>query len=156
MKNALFCLLLAALPLSASAADHAYVNQRFGFELSYPAERFAEGQESDNGDGIRAVSRDGKATLIAYGSHSPGVFGQSLEDVYNEERSSAGRRVTYQRLVRAESYFVISGFENGEIFYIKAYVIDGILKALDLRYPESARAPYDSVTAKVSRSFRPR
>ncbi len=147
--------LFISAPRAQAAEPFRYVNERFEFQLSYSSTLFNQGTESDNGDGITAVSRDGVATLIAYGSYSPDVLGQSLEDIYEQERTNPARHVTLQRLNRAQKYFVISGFENGSIFYMKSYVIDGVLKALDLRYPESARAPYDKEVGELVKCFKP-
>jgi hypothetical protein len=53
-------------PGEANKYKH-YVNARFGFECDYPGMFVPQG-ESDNGDGQKFKSKDGKATVSAYGA----------------------------------------------------------------------------------------
>ena len=52
-------------------------------------------------------------------------------------------------------FFVVSGYKNTTVFYIKTYVLYGVQRTLEIEYDRGARDPYDSVTAQVSASFHP-
>ena len=144
----LFCALGAQ-----ADGNFTYENSRFGFHVAYSSEIFEQGVESENGDGITVNSREGLARMLAYGSYDPGVFGLTLQQIYDRERHNPARRVTYQRISNAGKYFVVSGFEDGLIFYIKSYVIGDTQLVLDIRYPDTARDPYDAMVTAISQSF---
>lgn len=145
-------------PPAATAARNqdnyqTYNNARFAYSISYPADVLSPQGESDNGDGQRFMSRDGRATLIVYGSH--GVPGQTLRGAYAEAARSTRehpRRVTYRALGR--NWFVVSGIEGGRVFYQKTILMNGIFKTFRLEYDEAQRNVYDPITARIARSFR--
>ena len=139
---------------SATDTVH-YVNPRFGFSISYPGALFGPCSEADNGDGCIAQSLDGKATLRVWNSHSPMVFNENLTGLYVKESKLPQRRVTYSKLNAKKCFFVVSGYKNTTIFYIKTYVLYGVQRTLEIEYDRGARDPYDSVTAQVSASFHP-
>jgi hypothetical protein len=139
---------------SATDTIH-YVNPRFGFSISYPRALFGPCSESDNGDGCIARSLDGRATLRVWGSNSPAVFNESLAGLYIKESKLPQRRVTYSTLNAKEGFFVVSGYKNATIFYIKTYVLDGVQSTLEIEYDRGARDPHDSVTGRLAASFHP-
>lgn len=140
---------------SRAAGNFTYENARFSFGVAYSSEVFQPGVESENADGITVDSRDGLAKMLVYGSYAPGTLGLTLEQIYDEERHNPARRVTYQKLSKAGKCFVVSGYEDGIIFYIKSYVLGDTQLVLDIRYPETARDPYDGMVTAISKSFRP-
>ncbi len=71
----------ASAPASASREDGRYCNARFDFCLNYPNQLFTQKDKSDNDDGVRLTSADGKFCLEASGSYN--VANWSLTDIYD-------------------------------------------------------------------------
>ena len=135
-----------AFVVTERAVYHTYSNARYRFSIAYPADLLVPQGESDNGDGQRFTSRDGSASLAAFGSNR---LDRSLQDEFSSAQEN--RNVTYKVLKR--DMFVVSGTENGKIFYQKTLLRGDVFKTFILEYDESARGVYDAVTTRVARSF---
>lgn len=163
-KNHLRCVALlsvlvggALLPVSREASAQAgyrrYHNARFGYSISYPVKILIPQGEAANGDGQKFLSRDGHTEMLVYGSHN--VSDQPLQQVYQKEISSTehpNRLVTYQ-VLRAD-WFVVSGIEDGRVFYQKTLLRGGVFKTFRIEYDERQKGTFDSITATIGRSFR--
>lgn len=123
-----------------------YSNARYGFSISYPAGVLIPQGESDNGDGQKFVSKDGSASLTAFGSNR---LDRSLADEFQSAQEN--RNVTYKVLKR--DMFVVSGTENGKIFYQKTLLRGDTFKTFILEYDEGERATFDAITTRIARSF---
>jgi hypothetical protein len=126
-----------------------YTNPRFHYTLLYPT-RLRPQVESDNGDGRRFVSADGDIVMTAHGRYL--LQQESLRDLYAARRAELGGEVTYA--VVRNGFYVISGRENGTIFYEKTVKHVGIAATLLLRYPASRKKELDPVVTRVAGSFR--
>jgi hypothetical protein len=137
-------------PLVTQHTYQTYYNVRFKYSISYPSDLLIPQGESANADGQKFLSRDGRAEMLVYGSHN--VLDQSLQKVLAEETEKENRIVTYKVLKPA--WFVISGTEKGRVFYQKTMLKQGILKTFYFEYDENAKAIYDEITTRLSRSFK--
>lgn len=130
-----------------------YYNARFSYSIAYPARVLIPQGEPANGDGQKFLSKDGRAEMLVYGSNN--ALNQTLRDAYQEELSSAAhpqRRVTYQ-VIKAD-WFVVSGTENGRVFYQKTFLRDDAFKTFRIEYDESQKGTFDAITTTIARSFR--
>jgi hypothetical protein len=172
MTRRFVSLLLAAFALchindgSAIAQDkHAYQtyhNARFAYSISYPADVFAPQGESDNGDGQRFLSKDGRAELMVYAGHAINDSQDTLQKRFREAAASrpAGppRVVTY-KLIK-DDWFVISGRAGGRIFYQKTMfkkaggAAPGVFKTLRVEYDEAQNRDYGTLVARMVASFK--
>jgi hypothetical protein len=125
-----------------------YLNARFGFSVKYPANLTIQ-KDSDNGDGRKLNSNDG-FTMSVFGSNEISSKGQSLSELYNSEIIQH-KDVTYK--VKKTNWFVISGYDGENIFYIKKYVGAGSTNTLYLVYPSNLRDKYYDVITIISKSF---
>ena len=155
MRN--FFLALALLPQVVFAGDiyKTYHNSRFDYSISYPQTTLYPQGESDNQDGQKFLSKNADAELIVYGSNN--VLEQSLSDLYTEDSrggtsDSPQKVVTYRTL--KGNWFVVSGHDLGKIFYQKTIFNKGQFKTFIFKYDEKSRKNYDSITAKISKSFK--
>ena len=123
-----------------------YSNARYGFTIAYPSGLLIPQGESDNGDGQRFVSKDGRATLLAFGANR---LGRNLRDEFQSAQEN--RTVTYK--VLKPNMFVVSGTANGKIFYQKTLLRGDRFKTFIIEYDESERAVFDSITTRIARSF---
>lgn len=123
-----------------------YSNARYGFSIAYPLGILVPQGESDNGDGQKFVSKMGSASLMAFGSNR---LDRSLQDEFQSAQEN--RSVTYKVLKR--DMFVVSGTENGKIFYQKTLLRGDVFKTFIIEYDEGERATFDAITTRVARSF---
>lgn len=132
-----------------------YYNSRFNYSVTYPVSILIPQGEAQNGDGQKFVSKDKSITLLVYGSHN--ALNQKLEDVYrtqsrNATRENPTRVVTYK--TRGNDWFVVSGYENGNVFYNKTILRNGDFKVLEIRYNKSLQPKFDPIAAEISKSFK--
>ena len=131
-----------------------YYNARFAYSISYPAEILYPQGESDNGDGQKFMSKDSRVVMIVYGYYN--ALEQTLQEVYLEEsrggtEDSPNKVVTYKTI--KDNWFVVSGYEDGRIFYQKTLLKDGIFKTFRIDYGETEKDTFDSITTIIARSF---
>lgn len=143
----------ACLAGPAMAADWAtYVNARFGTAVEYPADVLVPEPESENGDGHRFHSADGRASLTVFAGHN--VTDMDLRAlVRSAHADAAGDRITYERIGRR--WFVLSGFRGENVFYRKLLLSpDGsVAHTLEIVYPASQKRLYDPLTARMANSL---
>lgn len=138
----------------AADAYEIYHNDRFDYSIAYPKDILFPQGESDNGDGQKFLSKDAGASLIVYGSNN--ALNQSLEEVYREESrggtaENPKKVVTYK--VLKDNWFVVSGFNNGRIFYQKTIFAGDVFKTFLFEYDESQRKLYNPITKQLEKSF---
>jgi hypothetical protein len=123
-----------------------YSNARYGYQISYPVGLLIPQGESTNGDGQKFLSKNGSATLLAFGSNR---LDRSLQDEF--ESAQENRTVTYKVLKR--DMFVVSGVDNGKIFYQKTLLRGDVFKTFIIEYDEGERKVFDPITTRIARSF---
>ncbi len=161
MKRRDFCTFLAAgvafAPMVARGQSgyKTYVNARFGYRISYPAD-FTPQEESQNGDGRKFTSADGQAELAAWGSNN------ALDRAIAEEADAdyefllkerfPGSKITYK--TRGKNFFVYSGTVGDRIFYWKKIHRGDTIVGFEFVYPAAQRARYDAATTVIAKSFK--
>jgi hypothetical protein len=173
MIRTLLTLLLAAFVLchindvsAIAQSKHTYQtyhNARFAYSISYPADVFVPQGESDNGDGQRFLSKDGRAELIIYAGYAINDSQDTLQKRFRE--ATAGRtakqpqRVVTYKLIK-DDWFVVSGREGGRIFYQKTIFkkaesnAPGVFKTLRIEYDEAQNRDYGTIVARLVASFK--
>jgi hypothetical protein len=137
-----------------------YCNGRFGYCIDYPKGILFPQPESQNGDGRVFKDKAGEEVLSVFGRIPDGDDGNpiSLEQQYDidihggEEPEGSKFTLTYQKL--SKSFFVISGYANGKIFYQKTILKDGNFAYAILKYDESQKSRFDDFSEKLFRSFK--
>ncbi|GEM_PF-4939624 len=73
---------------------------------------------------------------------------------YNER---FGFSITYKTINLSQKYFAVSGYRDSNVFYVKSYVIDGVIKTLSIWYDAKLKSTYDRETVAISLyGFNPR
>jgi hypothetical protein len=125
-----------------------YVNERYGFQMSYPA-FLISAHIPANGDGMRMYDKKG-FVLVASGINNESEI--TFQSELNSQWESIGK-VTYG--VRGNNWFTISGIKENKIIYIKSYVGTGSINHLYIEYPKDQRDRYDKIVESISKSFSP-
>jgi hypothetical protein len=129
-----------------------YTNVRFAYAINYPVGVLIPQGESDNSDGQIFRSADGHAEMRVFGRNN--VFNDTLRSAFDKAvagEDSAGRVVTY-KLLKGD-FYVVSGHQNGKIFYEKTMLKGDVFKTFMIEYDEAERAKYDPITARIANSF---
>jgi hypothetical protein len=138
----------ALAPFAALADTLTYRNARFGTTLTFPAEIFAVQMEPPaNGDGMTWLSDDG-ASLAVYASNNALMLSPRE---FADQASQGGERfeVTYRRV--ADDWVVLSGYEDGQIFYYRfEFGRDDVIHSMLLKYPPTLRDKYDPLTGRIA------
>lgn len=138
-----------------------YCNARFAYCIEYPGAILYPQAESQNGDGRVFKNKQGEEVLTVFGrmNADPDGGAISLEQQYNddlhgapEENGNKDRVITYQKL--GKTFFVISGYKKGKIFYQKTILKEGAFAYAILEYPESEKEIFDKVSTRLFRSFK--
>jgi hypothetical protein len=127
-----------------------YTNPRFGFSIAYPS-LFTEELTPENGDGIGYKSKDGSASLIAYGGNT--TPGSSTKSMYESALNDIAVIPAYSRV--ATSWFAVSWEQEGKIYYQKVFVGPGSYDGFILSYAVGKKDEYEDVTNAISKSFHP-
>ena len=146
---------LCAALLTATAAlpdSLTYHNDRFGTEVTFPAEVFSRAEPApDNGDGMTWKAGDG-ASLAVFGSLN--VDALSPADYLDQQIGwlAKGTDVAYRRA--GKDWAVVSGTQGETAFYQRfAFGADAVHSVL-LRYPVSGKAEYDPLAGPIAGSLR--
>jgi hypothetical protein len=125
----------------------------FGGAVAAPASVVPPGWRMvpESGDTARTfVSPDGSAR-IRFG-HEPAHSGDPQSDA-NRFLHKQREQVTYQR--RGASWFVVSGYRDGEIFYRKGNLAcrGSRWNLIEFRYPRDAKRKMDATVAMVAHNM---
>lgn len=159
-KAWLLAVLFPVLPAAAQETG-SYCNQRYGYCLSYPEKLLFPQPEAMNGDGRVFLDAGGAERLRVFGTGHWDANGDAIpfRRLYQMElkggrypNTSKPRTVTYS--VFKNDYFVVSGTENGRVFYLKVLRKDDAFAYAYLCYPEADQAQYAPVAGQLFRSFR--
>ncbi len=130
-----------------------YQNARFDYSIAYPPHLVPQG-ESENGDGQKFLSQDGRTEMLVYGAQNS--LDQSLRKAFEEAKAHSpehpNRRTTYQ--VMRRDWFVVSRIDDGRVFYQKTFLRNGVFKTFRIEYDESQKKVMDSLTSQIAASFK--
>jgi hypothetical protein len=145
-----FFLLIAALLTLATSSQAqiqwaTYTNVRYAFAVDYPRDVFTE---SGNSDGATFKTDAPGVELRAWGSYN--IENKSPRAYVTEYY--AGKTLSYSS-VKRDSY-VVSGTNDGAIFYDRCNFTGDRVLCVSLVYPAAQKAKWDKIVASVSRSLR--
>lgn len=120
-----------------------YNNSRFGFSVLYPT-FFKRKYESYNQDGC-SFYYGNNYSMVAYGMYNE----SSIKDCFETRKRSTD---TYS--ICKGNWFVVSGFnEDGNIYYVKTILENGVEYTLELKYPQDKKKDYEAILNKVINSL---
>jgi hypothetical protein len=158
LKSAGSILLLAAAltaaPLIAVAAPEGmqtYVNERYGYSVSYPSGVFRAQPVSESGDGrvFKSVRYGAEFRVwanYAAQSMSPGEIAAIAEGDCLDKHAS-------YRVVRANLVAISCETKDG-ILYEKQLIHGGLVTAFSMTYPATQRRYWEPVVSEISGSLR--
>lgn len=127
-----------------------YVNHRYAYALAWPKRLLRPMGESDAGDGQVFASPDGRAELRCWGSFNESPQ-QTIPEALAQALDQPGRQVTYRHADK--SFFVLSGYTDGRIFYRRSILAHGVLATFELTYEKSLKELFDPVIRDISTGF---
>lgn len=137
-----------------------YCNGKFGFCVDYPVGILYPQGESGSGDGQIFKSKDAENTLRVYRDFRDNIDPDTtynIETAYNEDSrgnipDKPKRVITYKKLEK--SFFVVSGYNNGKIFYQKTIMSNNQLATCIIEYREVDKKMFNVFSEKIFNSFK--
>ncbi len=143
MKITIFTYLFLFLFLVSCSTQTKYCNERFEYCLNYPSV-FEPFGSSKAGDGQIFYIDGGKIELLVWGS----VNGQNRTLEQEKIYISQNRKIDYQFI--KPTFFVITGVENGKIFYLRTEKTPTGFRSFEIRYPQEEKETYDKFVEKIN------
>jgi len=143
MKIKIVTYLFLFLFLASCSTQSTYCNERFEYCLNYPAV-FEPFGSSKSGDGQIFYIDGGKIELLVWGS----VNGQNRTLEQEKTYISQNRKIDYQFI--KSTFFVITGVENGKIFYLRTEKTQNGFRSFEIRYPQEEKETYDKFVEKIN------
>lgn len=137
----------------ARAAD--YVNVRYGYVVSYPANLLVAEPESDAGDGRRFHAHQGSAKLVVWAEWNlhDDAIAQTLHAILRSAASDCVEGNDSYRLVRPTVVVVSCVTKIGVIVYQKTLISRDKLTSIRFEYPYAERKRWDQVVIRVAASL---
>lgn len=157
MKGASILIFASAAVFStyAPAADayKLYVNERYGYEIAYPADFIPLGV-APNGDGqvIESPGREAELRVFAetcFGAKE--TVGKFIASYVARERQHE-ITITYRH--GGKEFAVVSGYEGNEVFYTKLLIDGDWCTEFTFKYPSARKTAYDPVATRIATSFK--
>lgn len=149
--TAAFAIVLA-LGAAAAPLQDVYVNSRYDYSISYPANLLKQQPEPDAGDGVVFSAIKGAAEFRVYASGTvEGINDTPQAAATLAEEKCPSHRATY-RIVKRE-LAAISCTIGTNIFYSKTLVHGGLATTFMGTYPVAERAIWDPVVATMAGSM---
>ena len=120
------------------------VDPRTGARIGLPGAWFGRGQAT--GEGTRWRSPDGAITISTFRDR------RSLGNRRAREVSRGGE-ITYR--TGGRDWFVLSGYRNGQAYYVRAAARNGEVRGYRVEYDPALRSRFDPVVVAMSSDFTP-
>jgi hypothetical protein len=143
----LLCL-LAGLA-SAQAADwQRYVVPETGAAVDIPRDIFSEeANKTEAGHGTRFLTADHRANLTVHSERNDA--GDTPATFLARKNPPSG--IVYRRVT--STYFVVSSFRNGLIWYDRCNFAGRIVTCVLINYPAAEKRRWDAVVTRISNSL---
>ncbi len=135
--------------ISTDVTYKRYRNDLFDYSMLYPV-GIVTPQDLMTPEGQTFRSETGDVEIKVYGVDRRD--GQTLQERY--EAAQTGRDITYRTLVD-DDFFVVSGREDGEVFYRKTFLENSVFKVLELRYDQDLYRNFARIANVIGDSFAP-
>ena len=126
-----------------------YTNHKYGFVIAWPKQQLKAMGESDAGDGQTFDAPGQRANLTVWaGLNAPGT---KLQKLFKDAVAESGSQVTYKFL--GNDSFVISGIEDGKIFYRKTLFTKDLFSTFILTYDPALKDVFNPMVKDIGQSF---
>lgn len=126
-----------------------YTNHKYGFVIAWPKKYLKAMGESDAGDGQTFDAPDKRANLTVWAAmNAPGA---KLQNLFKDAVAESGNQVTYTFL--GNDNFVISGTEDGKIFYRKTLLTKDLSSTFILTYDPALKDVFNPMVKDIGQSF---
>ena len=127
-----------------------YINDRFQYRNCYPEDVLKPQGEAPNSDGQKYTGRGGEQVLV-FGSNALGGTLSDDQRVKEENLMGATGKITYHKLT--SMWYVVSGINGSNVFYVKTYLSGDQYKTFELTYPVGEEPEFNNVAIQMSKCF---
>jgi hypothetical protein len=131
-----------------------YINARFGYSICYPPENLLPQGESDNGDGQRFLSKDGRTTMLVYGSLN--VLNQTLSNIRQSEIERFTQQDSSFKTIQTQitgDITIISGTSDTLNYYEKVMLSGDTVFTFIAQYPKREATIFGPVVSRMTDGF---
>jgi hypothetical protein len=124
-----------------------YVNDRFAFSVDVPAFFARKGADADGRGQPFAYGK--KVRARAWAMYNAPVM--TVDELYGDW----GRRGKVSFKAVAANTWVVRGSENGQLFYMRSILADGIITTIEVTYDPSIADAFEPILARMGASLMP-
>jgi len=146
--GALVLMLAVSIGAFGDESYERYVNIGFGYTVKYPTSVFRIDKQLDDQSGITLLSNNDTADMRVKAEKN--ADNTTLKYEYENLQSPDDR---FKVIYEGQQWFEISGVRNGEVYYIKKMLKNGVYYTLEIEYPEAKKDTYAPVVNEISKSF---
>ena len=137
-------------PVGPDAHDwQTYLNDRYGVEITYPADLFTPLPPPTNNDGRQFEQVNGTGGFYVYSQYN--ALEQSLQDLFDEDRTRDDEQVIRHAL--ESNGFVILGYRDNLVFLRETLLSDGLISVFEIRMDRSQLSLFDTIVPRMQESF---
>lgn len=163
MLKAVLLAAVFAQPVAASGCEglsagspQSYRNPRFGLSMTYPGSFMLDlrhGTENDDSARFEAADRRVHAVITALRNNGNETLAELQREAEQDVVGNSRGSITYRR--RGETWFVISGYVAGRIYYRRTVLTREarVIGTLWIEFPRELRPCMDDIVTMMSRSF---
>ncbi|MET0605368.1 MAG: peptidoglycan-binding domain-containing protein, partial [Beijerinckiaceae bacterium] len=125
-----------------------------GVRVGAPMRLVERSVRSPRGDATQTAQYQSADGVMALGLIAAPLAAKSLEQAFADETAAKpGRKVTYK--FQRPEFFVVSGEENGRIFYSRAARNHAQMRGFTFSYPLARKGDFDRIMLAIANSFDP-
>lgn len=87
--------------------------------------------------------------MVASGGNN--AMNETLDTRFASEKARSGMTGAFKK----QGYFIVTGKDNGRIFYEKQYVTKDLILTLLFDYPEAMKTEFDPIVTRAAETFKP-
>lgn len=137
-----------------------YCNSRYGYCIDYPVGVLFPQGEAPSGDGQEFKSKNADVQLLVYRDlrdHITMDEPYNIQTAYEEDSRGSDpekpkKVIAYKKL--GKNFYIVSGYNNGKIFYQKTVLREEGLVTSYIEYPETDSTVYNKVSERIFSSLK--
>jgi hypothetical protein len=127
-----------------------YVNEKFAFSVDIPTFLARKGADADGRGQPFAYAAKGKRIRVrAWAMYNAPVM--TVEDLFGDW--SRRGRVSFKAI--AGNTWIVRGTENGQLFYMRSMLSDGVITTIEATYDPSFADDFEPVLARMGATLMP-
>jgi hypothetical protein len=154
LVGSVLLIMWSSAPASADEWNK-YLNEKYGFWLSYPTATFVLDRTSEAGDGVLFKGRSSDAKLLIGVLPNTDRYSPSSYQKLIAQNSYGDFRIDYRK--RGKTWLALSGENDTTVFYEKVHFACAGTRIVSFAvlYPRAQKRVFDPIVERMEDSFQP-